>query len=102
LWSRSFSQYDKQTNPAPYKRNLHMSQILDQSETLRQQAIAILMAERQAIDDKLEQLGYSGEVAAAAPRKRACSLCGSDSHTARTCPQKNGGAEAPPIPTTGI
>jgi ribosomal protein S27AE len=58
--------------------------ILDQAEELRQKAIALLVQERQAIDQKLSQLGYDG-----APRelKRSCSNCGAADHNARRCPK---------------
>lgn len=62
-----------------------MSQILHQVDELRQQAIAMLLAERQAIDEKLASLSYDG---AAPPKKKICSLCQSPEHNARTCPQR--------------
>ena len=75
-----------------------MSQTLDQAESLRQQAIGILMAERQLIDQKLATLGADGtETSSIIKKGKACSICSSDSHNARTCPNKNGGAAAPPI-----
>jgi hypothetical protein len=76
-----------------------MSQITDQAEALRQQAIGLLMAERQTIDQKLATLGADG-TEAPVKRIKACSICSSESHNARTCPTKKGGAEAPPIPST--
>jgi len=76
-----------------------MSQITDQAETLRQQAIGILMAERQIIDQKLAMLGADGTEAPTIKKGKACSICSSESHNARTCPNKKGGAEAPPIPS---
>jgi hypothetical protein len=75
-----------------------MSQIIDQAEALRQQA-SLLMAERQIIDQKLATLGADG-TEAAAKKTKACSICSLESHNARTCPNKKGGAEAPPIPST--
>jgi len=58
-----------------------MSQILDQAEELRKQAIGILLAERQEIDRKLAQLGADGTETPL--KKKACSVCGSAEHTAR-------------------
>jgi hypothetical protein len=76
-----------------------MSQIIDQAEALRHQAIGLLMAERQIIDEKLATLGADGTETP--PKKtKACSICSSESHNARTCPNKKRGAEAPPIPST--
>jgi len=78
-----------------------MSQITDQAEALRQQAIGLLMAERQTIDQKLATLGADGtETPSINKKSKACSICFSESHNARTCPQKKGGAEAPPIQST--
>jgi len=71
-----------------------MSHILDQAEELRKQAIGILLAERQNIDRKLAQLGADGTDASA--KRRLCSACGSDEHTARFH-KKNGGPDAPPV-----
>jgi len=58
-----------------------MSQITDQVEALRQQAIAILIAERQEIDKKLSQMGYDGNEPV--KKIKTCSVCGEFSHTAR-------------------
>ena len=63
-----------------------MSQILDQVETLRQQAIGLLIAERQDIDRKLAQLGADGTEVPI--KKKVCSLCQGTDHNARTCPTK--------------
>jgi hypothetical protein len=76
-----------------------MSQIIDQAEALRQQAIGLLMAERQIIDQKLTMLGADG-TESPVKKNKACSICSSESHNARTCPKKSGGAEAPPTPST--
>ena len=77
-----------------------MSQIIDQAESLRQQAIGILMAERQIIDQKLAMLGANGTEATTIKKIKACSICSSESHNARTCPNKKGGAAAPLNPST--
>ena len=62
-----------------------MSQIIDQAEELRAQAIALLLQERNAIEQKLGQLGYDG--AETKSRKQiTCGKCGAGGHTARTCP----------------
>jgi hypothetical protein len=54
-----------------------MSQILEQAETLRQQAIGILMAERHEIDRKLALLGADGSEAVSTTLKpRACARYG--------------------------
>jgi hypothetical protein len=74
-----------------------MSQITDQAESLRQQAISLLMAERQTIDQKLSLLGADGTEALAAPRSKACGVCGSAEHNARF--HKKGTPESAPIPT---
>jgi len=58
-----------------------MSQILEQAEELRKQAVGILLAERQEIDRKLAQLGADGTEAPL--KKKACSVCGNTEHTAR-------------------
>jgi hypothetical protein len=75
-----------------------MSQIIDQAESLRQQAIALLMAERQTIDQKLAMLGADG-TEVPAKKMKACSTCGADSHNARTCPQKHTVHESPSVPS---
>ena len=75
-----------------------MSQIIDQAESLRQQAIGILMAERQTIDQKLATLGADGTDATTTKKIKVCSICSSESHNARTCPQKGGRADTPTVP----
>lgn len=65
-----------------------MSQILDQVETLRQQALSLLLEERANIEAKLTQLGFDG--AALAEQKKTgrtvkCSRCNQEGHTVRTC-----------------
>jgi hypothetical protein len=59
-----------------------MSQIIQQAEELRQQAIALLIQERETLDQKLAQLGYDGT-----PKQvqRSCSICGASNHNARRC-----------------
>jgi hypothetical protein len=63
-----------------------MSHVTEQAEELRRKAIALLVEEREAIDQKLAQLGHDG-----APRepKRSCSHCGAADHNARRCPKNN-------------
>ena len=59
--------------------------ILEQAEEKRREAIELLTAERQRIDDALHQLGYtSGEEGKKNGRKR-CSRCGTEGHSVRTC-----------------
>jgi hypothetical protein len=61
--------------------------ILDQAEDLRKQAIALLVGERQTIDERLAQLGYqNGESIEKENRKpKTCGRCGAAGHTVRTC-----------------
>jgi hypothetical protein len=58
--------------------------ILDQAEELRQKAIALLIQEREAIDQKLLQFGFDGSLREA---RRSCSVCGAADHNARRCPK---------------
>jgi len=60
-----------------------MSQITDQAETLRQQAIHLLLAERQEIDRKLATLGADGVDLSSEPKLKRCGVCGSAEHNAR-------------------
>jgi hypothetical protein len=60
-----------------------MSQIIDQAEELRKQAIALLLAERQSIDRTLALLGYDGVSPAAPVKPKTCAVCGSPEHNAR-------------------
>jgi hypothetical protein len=67
---------------------------LQQAEALRQQAIEILVSERNAIDQKLQQLGYNDtqETARTIPNgthKKSCTRCGEPGHNARRCPKPN-------------
>jgi hypothetical protein len=76
-----------------------MSQIIDQAEALRQQAIGLLIAERQIIDQKLAMLGADG-TESPVRKGKVCGLCSSPDHNARTCPQKKGTPVSAPTPTT--
>lgn len=61
--------------------------IVDQAEQLRQQAISLLLQERETIDQKLNQLGHNGAAGEIKNRKpNACGRCGQEGHTVRTCP----------------
>lgn len=64
-----------------------MTQSIDQAEALRRQAIALLIADRTAIEEKLAQLGYDGQTPT--QKKKVCSLCQSADHNARTCPTRS-------------
>jgi hypothetical protein len=66
---------------------VYMSDILSQAEDLRQKVIALLLAERQAIEEKLAQVGYDGSVQPS-KKSKTCSICGSAEHNARTCDQR--------------
>ena len=60
--------------------------ILDQAESLRQQAISLLLQERGTIEQKLNQMGYDGEPGEIKSRKpKSCGRCGQEGHTMRTC-----------------
>jgi hypothetical protein len=73
-----------------------MSQtVIEQAETLRQQAIGLLVAERQDIDRKLAQLGADGTESPAPAKPKACGVCGSTEHNARF--HKKAGAEVPAV-----
>ena len=61
-----------------------MSHIIDQAEELRQQAISLLLAERETIDRKLNQLGHDGAEPKTG-RVKKCSRCGTEGHSVRTC-----------------
>jgi len=64
---------------------------LQQAEALRQQAIALLLAERSEIEEKLLQLGYGDidEPATAPHRRNNCKHCGEPGHNTRRCPKRN-------------
>jgi len=70
-----------------------MSETIQQADELRGKALALLLNERSAIDERLRLLGYDGT--APQPRQRVCTVCGDSAHNARTCPNKKTGAEAP-------
>jgi len=72
-----------------------MSQVIEQADELRKQAIDILLTERAAIDERLKMLAYDGTESSSTPRQRICGICGSGEHNARRCPRKNSG-------TTGV
>lgn len=57
-----------------------MSQIIEQAEDLRKRAIALLLSERQSIEDALKTLGHDG--ADIRPLKK-CKVCGSADHDGR-------------------
>jgi hypothetical protein len=76
-----------------------MSQITDQAEALRQQAIGLLIAERQTIDQKLAMLGADG-TESPVKKGKACGVCSSPDHNARTCPNRKGAPEGALTPTT--
>jgi len=64
-------------------------ELLAQAEKVKQSAIEELLSQKKTIDAKLAQYGYMGK--ATVIRKRApkkCRVCGTEGHTARTCPQK--------------
>ena len=76
-----------------------MSDVLNQAEELRQKMINLLLAERQAIDEKLALVGYENG-RPSLRRSKACSTCGSPEHNARTCPRRvsdtqDGGRRSP-------
>jgi hypothetical protein len=60
-------------------------------------AIKDLIKKREDIDRRLESLFNGGS---ASTRKLTCSICGSEEHTARKCPNKEKTAAAPETPTT--
>jgi hypothetical protein len=74
-----------------------MSETIENADRLRQQAINLLLEERNAIDERLRFFSYDG--VAPIPKQKVCSVCGDGSHNARTCPNKKG-AEAPVTPLT--
>jgi hypothetical protein len=81
-----------------------MSQIIDQAEALRQQAISLLMVERQTIDQKLAMLGADATSPVSSPsspgRPRACGKCGLLGHNAKTCKETPGNTGADATPST--
>ena len=77
-----------------------MSEAIQQADELRGKAISLLLTERTAIDDRLRLFGYDGTnpITHPAGRKKACSICNSETHTARTC-DKKGANESPLTPS---
>jgi hypothetical protein len=63
-----------------------MSTIIESAEAKRREAIQILVAERQAIDEALTRLGYDGTEVKKDRKQLTCGRCGANGHTARTCP----------------
>jgi len=59
---------------------------IEQAEELRQKALALLLGERQAIDDKLAMLGHDGTAKPVTRKPTTCAKCGEVGHTVRTCP----------------
>ena len=78
-----------------------MSEAIQQADELRGKAISLLLTERTAIDDRLRLFGYDGTNPITQPtgRKKTCSVCNSETHTARTC-EKKGAPESPLIQST--
>lgn len=76
-----------------------MSEIIQQAEELRSRAIAVLVSEKNAIEDELRLLRYDGDSPndGKYAKRKACGLCGDATHNARTCPNKKGTSEAPVI-----
>ena len=66
-----------------------MSQVIEQADELRKQAIEILLIERAAIDERLKMFAYDGTENSPFVRQRICGICGSAEHNARRCPKKN-------------
>jgi hypothetical protein len=62
-----------------------MSDVLVQVEELRLKAITLLLAERQAIDEKLATFG--SEEGSQSRKRTSCKRCGQEGHTVRTCPR---------------
>ena len=65
-----------------------VKRLKEEYEKAKQPAIDALLAQKKAIDEQLEELGYSSK--SSDFRKRApkkCRVCGNTGHTSRTCPQ---------------
>jgi hypothetical protein len=61
----------------------------DQADDLRNQAISILLAERELIDAKLASLSYDGTAPTKKPQKpKLCGICQQGNHTSKTCPKR--------------
>jgi hypothetical protein len=63
-----------------------MSNAIDQAESLRIQAIGLLQAERQLIDQKLAMFGVDGMEPV--KKSKVCGNCGQPGHNAKTCIKK--------------
>jgi hypothetical protein len=87
----------KESSPAEKYAVGEKMTTIERAEEMRQNAIALLLEERSTINDKLAQLGFGTEEAKPTPppKKRACSVCGGESHNAKTCPNRT--EEAPPM-----
>jgi hypothetical protein len=64
-----------------------MSEATKRAEEMRQSAIALLLEEKGEIEEQLAKLGWDGN-GAVPKRGKACSICSSPEHNARTCPNK--------------
>lgn len=66
--------------------------LLDEYESLRQDAVDQLLAEREALNEQLRRFGYSENCAEPEELKpgkiRRCGVCGGTGHQARTCKMK--------------
>lgn len=62
-----------------------MNTAVDQAEALRQQAIALLIADRTVIDAQLARLGFDGAAPEPEKKARTCSKCGQSGHNAKSC-----------------
>jgi hypothetical protein len=60
-----------------------MNTTIEQAETLRQQAITLLLHDKTAIEEKLAQLGFDGTPTE--KKARTCSKCGQSGHNAKGC-----------------
>jgi predicted Zn-ribbon and HTH transcriptional regulator len=63
-------------------------ELMEQLEKAKQPAIDALLAQKQAIDEQLARLGYTGS-SKAETRKRAprtCQNCGQTGHSTKKCP----------------
>jgi hypothetical protein len=66
-----------------------MTEAIKRAEELRQNAIALLLEEKLAVEEKLAQFGWeNGTPAPKKGRVKTCSLCSGENHTAPTCPTK--------------
>ena len=65
-----------------------MSETIQQADELRGRAVALLLTERTAIDERLKLFGYDGTVPTTQPKPKSCSVCGGAGHTSRNCDKK--------------